>query len=136
MVMQSTLPEETGNIIIVFGILLSLAVFLNYGWERNMFGGFNFNAEGAVASFVLLFFSVLLGVLFRNNSPAVAIPSLPKIINTPEPPVVENVSEDGTSDESAFVSNYNGEYGDYYPEDYEDYFADYYEEDEDEEDGE
>ena len=68
-IMQSELPDVTGNVIIVFGFLLSSAVLLKYGWEQNMFGGFVFNLEGAAVSAVLLFFSVLLGVLFRNNHP-------------------------------------------------------------------
>ncbi|MBN4080730.1 hypothetical protein JYT44_00055 [Caldithrix abyssi] len=125
-VMQSELPNVTGNIIIVFGVLLSLAVFLNYGWEQNMFGGFNFNPEGAAGSAVLLFFSVLLGVLFRNKAPVLAAPSSHKIATSPEPPAI-NVAEDEKSDDDAYLSYYNGEYDDYYPEDYEEYYPDYYE---------
>ena len=59
-VMQSEMPDVTGNIIIVFGFLISLAVFLNYGWDRNMFGGYELNIEGAAGSALLLFLNVLL----------------------------------------------------------------------------
>ena len=58
----------SGNIVIVFGVLLSLAFFLNYGMDTNMFGGFEFNIEGVVGSVLVLFFTVLLGVLFNNKT--------------------------------------------------------------------
>ena len=67
-IMQSDLPDVAGNVIILFGFLLSAAVFLNYGLDQNMFGGLVFIPEGAIFSILLLFFSVLLGILFRNNS--------------------------------------------------------------------
>ena len=35
-IMQSELPDVTGNVIIVFGFLLSSAVLLKYGWEQNI----------------------------------------------------------------------------------------------------
>ena len=67
-IMQSDLPDVAGNVIILFGFLLSAAVFLNYGLDQNMFGGLVFIPEGAIFSILLLFFSFLLGVLFRNNT--------------------------------------------------------------------
>ena len=66
----------TGNVIIVFGFLISLAVFLNYGWDRNMFGGYEFNIEGAAGAALLLFLNILLGVLFKK-APARAYRSRP-----------------------------------------------------------
>ncbi len=132
-VMQTEMPNVTGNIIIVFGVLLSLAVFLNYGWERNMFGGFNFNPEGAAGSAVLLFFSVLLGILFRNNAPSLALPALPPLpVSPPEPPVEEAAAEN-VVEEDPYSSYYEGEYEDYYPEDYEDYYSKYFEDYEEDE---
>jgi hypothetical protein len=124
--MQSELPDVTGNVIIVFGFLLSSAVLLKYGWEQNMFGGFVFNLEGAVVSAVLLFFSVLLGVLFRNNrpghsphhfSPNVSVSSEPQSLPV-ESFVDSSVEEDPASEE--------GEYGGYNSEAYAAYCSDYY----------
>jgi len=122
-IMQSKLPDVTGNVIIVFGFLLSSAVLLKYGWEQNMFGGFVFNLEGAVLSAVLLFFSVLLGVLFRNSHPSHHLsPNIP-VSSEPQVPPVEStvgstVGEDQTSEDD--------EYDGYNSEAYEAYYSDYY----------
>ena len=67
-VVKAEMPDVTGNIVIVFGVLLSLAFFLNYGMDTNMFGGFEFNIEGLVGSVLVLFFTALLGVLFNNKT--------------------------------------------------------------------
>ena len=45
-VVKSYWPQITGNIIIVFGALLALSVFLDVGLERNMFGLLNFQYDG------------------------------------------------------------------------------------------
>ena len=123
-IMQAELPDVTGNVIIVFGFLLSSAVLLKYGWEQNMFGGFVFNLEGAMLSAVLLFFSVLLGVLFRNShsSSHRLSPNMP-VSSEPQAPPAEStvdstVEEDQTSEESE-DDGYNSEA-------YEAYYSDYY----------
>jgi len=67
-VVKAEMPDITGNIVIVFGVLLSLAFFLNYGMDTNIFGGFEFKIEGAVGSLLVLFFTVLLGLLFNNKA--------------------------------------------------------------------
>ena len=67
-VMNAKMPDITGNIVIVFGGLLSTAFFLNYGLSTNMFGGFEINLEGVVGSILILFFTVLMGVLYNGNS--------------------------------------------------------------------
>jgi len=64
-VVESEMPDITGNVVILFGGMLAVAFFLNYGVTKNMFGGFNINLEGTAASAVLLFFSILLGVNLR-----------------------------------------------------------------------
>lgn len=66
-VMDTAAPDIMGNFIILFGILLSLAVFMNFGWEQNMFGGFEFTPEGSVLALMVLFFSTLSGVLYRQH---------------------------------------------------------------------
>ncbi len=66
-VMDTATPDTMGNFIILFGVLLSLAVFMNFGWEQNMFGGFEFKPEGSVLALMVLFFSTLSGVLYRQH---------------------------------------------------------------------
>jgi hypothetical protein len=88
-----------------------------------MFGGFVFNLEGAMLSAVLLFFSVLLGVLFRNNHPSHHLsPNIPVSSEPPAPPaesaVDSTVEEDQTSEDD--------EYDGYNSEAYEAYYSDYY----------
>ncbi len=66
-VMDTAAPDIMGNFIILFGVLLSLAVFMNFGWEQNMWGGIEFKAEGSVMALVVLFFGTLSGVLYRQK---------------------------------------------------------------------
>ena len=66
-VMDSEMPDITGNMIVLLGGMLAVGFFLNYGVTKNMFGGFNINLEGATASAVVLFFSVLLGINLRAH---------------------------------------------------------------------
>ena len=56
------MPDITGNIVMLYGAMLSLAFFLNYGFDVNMFGGYEVQVEGAVGAVVVLFFTVLLGL--------------------------------------------------------------------------
>ncbi|MDP6991186.1 MAG: hypothetical protein QGF89_00700 [Candidatus Marinimicrobia bacterium] len=121
-VMETGMPTVAGNIIIVFGVLVSLAAFLNYGIEQNMFGGFSVNLEGLSGSAILLFFSVLLGVLFRNKpltvarSPVATQPASPLIS-----PVEKELLDDGEEDDGGY------DYPDY--EDYEAFYSDYFDDD-------
>ena len=66
-VMQTKLPDVTGNIIILFGLLISIGYFLNFGISNNMFGGIDFNKETIIGSLMILLISVVLGVLFNNS---------------------------------------------------------------------
>ncbi len=66
-VMQTKLPDVTGNIIILFGLLISVGYFLNFGISNNMFGGIDFNRETIIGSLMILLISVVLGVLFNNS---------------------------------------------------------------------
>jgi hypothetical protein len=121
-VMETEMPNATGNIIILFGLLLSFAVFLNYGWERNMFGGVIFNLEGAAGSVVLLFFSVLLGVLFKNKP---LFLSAPKTVSTSEKNKELN-SKTGEPYEELNDPTSEEETEGYSQEDYADFYEDYY----------
>ena len=66
-VMDTAAPDTMGNFIILFGVLLSLAVFMNFGWDQNIWGGIEFKAEGSVMALLVLFFSTLSGVLYRQR---------------------------------------------------------------------
>ncbi|MEE8335465.1 MAG: hypothetical protein V3S48_03405 [Candidatus Neomarinimicrobiota bacterium] len=67
-VMESSPPLVTGNVIVLFGFLLSAAVFLKYGWDKDLFGGFLLKADGGIFALVLLFFSTLIGIVYRRSA--------------------------------------------------------------------
>ena len=99
-IMQTSMPSVTGNIIILFGFLLSLAVFLSFGMKRNMFGGYEFIPEGGAGSAILLLIIVLVGILFKQPARAQTIKkqSDPKSLLDAELPAEEqnNNSEQHT----------------------------------------
>ncbi len=125
LVMESEMPDITGNMIVLLGGMLAVGFFLNYGVTKNMFGGFNINLEGATASAVVLFFSVLLGINLRAH-PANSIK--PDTLEAPisssaEPPApYEPDKFDVSNDLSSDVYDENYSYYDpseyEYPDDY------------------
>ena len=131
LIMESTMPDITGNVVILFGSLLSAAFFLNYGLVTNMFGGFSLNLEGAAVAAILLFFSVLLGVSLRGR-PVVVLDQTKVNSPTISPAVVSeggpdnDFEENGNEHDHYDPSEY--EYPDYYDYDSSDY--DLYEEEE------
>ena len=68
LVMESNMPQQMGNMILLFGILLSIGIFFGFGVKQNMFGGFEFQPEGSIFALVILFFAVLTGLNFRNQA--------------------------------------------------------------------
>ena len=66
-VMESSPPSNLGNLIIFFGVLLSVGVFMGFGVTQNMWGGIEFVSEGSLFALVVFFFSILTGLLFRNQ---------------------------------------------------------------------
>ncbi len=72
LVMESHMPEQMGNMIMLFGIMLAVGIFFGFGVTQNMFGGFEFKPEGSIFSLIILFFAVLTGLNFRNQSSQVA----------------------------------------------------------------
>ena len=70
LVMESHMPQEMGNMIMLFGVLLSLGIFFGFGVSQNMWGGFELQPEGSIFSLVILFFAVLTGLNFRNQKGA------------------------------------------------------------------
>ena len=66
LVVESTTPALMGNILILFIVLLSLGVFLNYGLSQNMFGGYELKSDGSLIALLVLFFGGLIGMVFRE----------------------------------------------------------------------
>ncbi|MDB9884655.1 hypothetical protein OAD01_03125 [Candidatus Marinimicrobia bacterium] len=137
-VMQTKMPSVTGNIIILFGVLLSLAIFLSFGMKRNMFGGYEFVPEGGAASAILLLIIALLGLLFKKNLDYSAIRT-DSSLEAPaqKKPSIKKPAKPKNNEVSTVKSYYEPEYeeDDEYDEDEEGYEEDEgyesYEEDED-----
>ena len=133
-VMDAKMPDVTGNIIILFGFLLSAAFFLNYGLTQNMFGGYELNLEGATISSILLFLIVLVGISFRQRYQDVGNKSFVTAL-APEPQgesPEEVVTNDGdVVDDDLYDDNGEEDYD--YDYDYEPYYD--YEEDPEEYNG-
>ena len=62
LVVESNTPALMGNILILFVVLLSLAVFLNYGLSQNMFGGYELKSDGSFIALLVLFFGGFIAV--------------------------------------------------------------------------
>ena len=135
LVVESQMPDITGNIVILFGSLLAIAFFLNYGISKNMFGGFNINLEGTAGSAVVLFFSVLLGISLRRQ-PAVSMktktperqsPAVAQFSSSGSPTPETSSTEVTTPDESvgdnySYYDPSEYEYPDYYDYEYDEDF--------------
>ncbi len=67
LVMESKLPNITGNIVILFAALLAIGVFFAFGWETDMFGGVTIRPEGSLIAILVFLFGVLSGVLFNRD---------------------------------------------------------------------
>ncbi len=67
LVMESNIPRQMGNMIILFGVMLSIGIFMGFGVTQNLWGGFEFEPEGSILSLVILFFAILTGLNFRNQ---------------------------------------------------------------------
>ena len=129
-IVRAKMPDITGNIVMLYGIMLSLAFFLNYGFDVNMFGGYEIQVEGAVGAVVVLFFTVLLGSLY-NNRPELTSTKSDQVIYqkeaTPKEPVepTSDSEQDGYSyDEDDFEDFDFSDYEDAY-DDMEDHYSEY-----------
>ena len=76
LVVESTTPALMGNILILFIVLLSLAVFLNYGIAQNIFGGYELKSDGSLIALLVLFFGGIIGMIFRQYISGLPTPSL------------------------------------------------------------
>ena len=147
-VMDTAAPDTMGNFIILFGVLLALAVFMNFGWEQNIWGGIEFKAEGSVLALVVLFFATLSGVLYRQRLTAVQ-PQLtsseqelvdkalrgeedPRVIIVKQEMEDNNTEEEEDDDDYEEYKEYDYAYPYYFDED--DEYEYVYEDDEEDED--
>ena len=76
LVVESTTPALMGNILILFIVLLSLAIFLNYGLSQNIFGGYELKSDGSLIALLVLFFGGLIAMVFREYISAAPASSL------------------------------------------------------------
>ena len=61
-------PQPFGNFIVLFGVLMAFSMFLATGLEQDLFGGYILKPEGLVYAILILFFTIMAGVLFRSMS--------------------------------------------------------------------
>ena len=106
-IMESSPPSNLGNLIIFFGILLSTGIFMGFGVSQNMWGGIEFVSEGSLFALVILFFSILTGMLFRGQ-PFIQQPAASYDLSTQEKRWVEdalknNRKETGSSEPKVIV---------------------------------
>ena len=125
-IMQSKMPDVTGNILILFGLLISIGYFLNYGISTNMFGGYDFNTESIIGSMMIIFFTVLLGSLYNKSYQDKSQKSVDVLLNNEPVKTTQSIDESPNENDEEDIYE---DYEDYYPEDYEDYYPEDYEED-------
>ena len=53
LVMDSRVPKEMGNMIMLFGTLLSLGIFFGFGVSQHIHGGFALKPEGSIFSLII-----------------------------------------------------------------------------------
>jgi len=134
-IVKASWHQITGNVIIVFGALLALSVFLDAGLEQNMFGGLNFLPKGLAYSTILLFFSVLLGLLFKNMATNISTSNTQIISRDPVAVPAINNNDLGKNEDNADMSNYYMEDDPDYLDRAEEYFSgyeEYFQEDDEE----
>ena len=68
LIMETNIPKQTGNMIVLFGILLAIGVFAGFGIKQNIFGGYDLENNGSIFSLIILFFSILIGLNYRKNN--------------------------------------------------------------------
>lgn len=96
LVMEASLPDVTGNFIILFSILLAVGIFFAYGLEQTMFGGYQMKAEGGILSLIILLFGILAGVLFNRGRQ----PAAPGLSDTEKGMVKKALESEGETSEA------------------------------------
>tara|TARA_A100001037_G_scaffold42643_2_gene33631 strand:- start:5081 stop:5467 length:387 start_codon:yes stop_codon:yes gene_type:complete len=110
-------------ILILFGMLVSLAFFIGYGIEQDMWGGYHFNSEASFLSFGLMLLLILPGVylFYKNNNEPLII----------KPPYKENefpsqISMDQNNNDGQFSNEFENPMVEYDPELLNSYYQYYY----------
>ena len=103
LVVESTTPTLMGNILIVFIVLLSLAVFLNYGLAQNIWGGYELRSDGSIIALLVLFFGGLIGLMFRQHLLGTLVPSLSAEDQSLVNKALEQHDNDGSTDPKVIV---------------------------------
>ncbi|MBC8174851.1 MAG: hypothetical protein H8E82_04260 [Candidatus Marinimicrobia bacterium] len=123
---RASIHRSIGAILIIFGFFLSCSVFTAFGLEQDIWGGYHIKEDGTILSVVVLFFSIMPGLVFyylsRNKLGVVPPPAQPS-------PKVRESKEISTKKE--YVSPQDYEELEYYYEPLE-YPEEYEEESEDE----
>jgi len=103
LVMESHIPREMGNMIILFGMMLSLGIFFGFGIVQNMWGGYDLKPEGAIFSLIILFFSLLTGLNFRNQQKVIQkeVASVPGLSNEDRNLVMTAIKQNNQVSEDA-----------------------------------
>lgn len=134
-IVRAKMPDFTGNIVMLYGAMLSLAFFLNYGLTINMFGGYEAQVEGAVGAVMILFFTILLGSLFNSKSELKleklegsslenkVIPQEEEVVDYANQPAQARVDNEDAYDDYDYDYDYD-ELEDTY-DDMEDYYSEY-----------
>ena len=146
LVVESTTPTLMGNILIVFIVLLSLAVFLNYGLAQNIWGGYELQSDGSIIALLVLFFGGLIGLMFRQHLLGTPVQSLSAEDQSLVNKALGQNDNDGSTDPKVIVvkqevpqvkkDNEDNEEWDYsnmyaYPPEY---YEEYYDDEDDEDD--
>ena len=146
LVVETTTPTLMGNILIVFIVLLSLAVFLNYGLAQNIWGGYELQSDGSIIALLVLFFGGLIGLMFRQHLLGTPVQSLSAEDQSLVNKALGQNDNDGSTDPKVIVvkqevpqvkkDNEDNEEWDYsnmyaYPPEY---YEEYYDDEDDEDD--
>lgn len=134
------IPRPTGAILIIFGILLATAIFMAFGIEQDIWGGYRVKPDGAILSLLILFFGVMPGLVFfyfqrkpvvteplvpQADAPRAAAPVTPPPVETSSPETTEEPAYQDWEDyqylyDPEMAQAYYEAYGDYYESDEED----------------
>ncbi len=132
------LRGQLGSILILFGLMLSVPVFLLFAVEQDVWGGYHIKPDGATLALVILFLTIAPGMILRYNSKRLAPVSTTTIVPqqrspAPQPTVTATPAEAPSPPPPGWLGGTYGEdYGYYYdPEMMAAYYDNYEEEEED-----
>jgi len=133
------LRGQLGSILILFGLMLSVPVFLLFAVEQDVWGGYHIKPDGATLALVILFLTIAPGMILRYNGKRLTSTPTAPAGQTEQRPVIQGPPK--TAATEVFPPPPPGWPGGTYGEDYEYYYdpemmASYYDNYEDEEEEE